>query len=153
MFVPKGTQIGLNPLVGPARRVAPFAQPGFGEFFDRRAHVQQNTGPEVLFDFLQLGFASGQNVLVDGPAFGVHPRGFVMEPAGADIVAADDKVFPVGQFQRGKLGQLADQAGRADQAFLQSREPDQGRGGHAPLGPNEPNADTRAGHAESFLMG
>jgi hypothetical protein len=127
-------------------------QPGFGKFFDRRADVQQDAGPQVLFGFLQLDFAFGQDIRIDGPAFGMHPRGFVIEPAGANVVATGDKFFPVGQFQRVKLRQLTDQAGPADQAFLQSRQPNQGRGGHAPFGARKPNSDTRAGHAESFPM-
>ena len=145
-------QIALDPLDGFTRRLFDFAERILGEFLDRTAYIGQRAGPERLFDFVQFLFALVENVEVDRPAFGVHSHRFVEQPAGANVVAADDKIFPAGQVAVGEQIGCGDQSGVADQAFLQSDKSDDGGGGYAAFCANQPDANTTACHdAQSFV--
>ena len=117
-----------------------------GEFFDRRADIAERAGADLLIDFIELGFALSQQVGVDGPAFRVHPPGFVEQAHVANFVTADDEIVPIGQIAAGELRQSADQPHRRHPALFQCGQSDQSRGGDASFGADEPNADARTSH-------
>ena len=126
--------IVLKPLDRLAGRFSQRLHRRLGEFRDRRADVVNRAGPEILFDLFEFAFALPKDVGRDGPAFGVHPHRFVVQPAVADVVPADDQVLPIEQLERGELRQGADQPDFADQPFFQSDQAGERRGGDAPFG-------------------
>ena len=125
-----------------------------GEFFDRRADVEQRARADVLFDLVQIGFALGQDARRRWPGF---------RCASAALRRTAGRRGCRGRRRR-SLSSRPDRSGAncgnwltrpavADQPFLERRQPDQGRRGDAPFGANEPNADARASHAESISSG
>ena len=117
-----------------------------GQPRNRGADVEERPGTKSLVDPLEFGFVPLKNLGSDRPAFGVHPQGFVVQRAGANVVPADDQVLPIQQVQPGELGQGTDQPGRVDLPLFQGGQPGHRRGRHAPLGANEPESDTGTGH-------
>ncbi len=139
-------QIALGPLDCLARRFAQRLQLARGELGNRRADVQNRAGTQVALDAIQLALALRKNVGADRAALDVHPIGFVEQAAGANIVPADDQVFPVEQVESSELSEGTYQADRLDQPLFQCDESGQGRGGDATFGAEQPKSNTSTGH-------
>ncbi len=116
------------------------------KLLDRGADPVDRARPDPAVDLHQLRLALLNQLRIKGPAFGGQARGFVEQADLADLMSADHEVAPVGQREVAKLGQPADQARLRRQALLQGGQPHEGGCGHAPFGPDQPDANPRFCH-------
>ena len=118
---------------------------------DRRPDVDERAqDARLCFDLVEIGFAAlDDHSPVDRPAFGVHSHGFVVHSlAGANFVAADGELLPVGQPERLELRQLAvTKPALPISPLSQCRSnPTIAVLATPPLCADQPNANTRASH-------
>ena len=73
-----------------------------------------------------------------------HAAGLVGQPARPDVVAAHDDVSKVDQVDPGERIERGDEPHRLDRAAGQVCQSRDRGGGHAPLGPDEPQTDSAA---------
>ena len=103
-------------------------------------------GSQIALDLFEFRFAGAENIGVDRAAFGVHPHRFVKQLARADVVPADDDVFPIDQPERLKFRQGGHEPCIADDAFAESDQAGQRGGSDASLRANQPKSDASTRH-------
>ena len=115
-----------------------------GQFTDLVARGHDRARPQAAFRLGEEVGGTVEQFRHDRAAVGPHAAGLVGQPARPDVVAAHDDVSEVDQVDPGEGIERGDEPHRLDRAAGQVCQPRDRGGGHAPLGPDEPQTDTAA---------